>query len=252
MKRAIVIPSRISSSRLRRKALLEIGGKPLIRWVVEGCLRTGERVVLATDSREIAQVVSDLGVEVVLTPSDIPSGSDRVAYVAKDMDVDAVINYQGDEPFVYKEDVERVFRCLEDGEEVVTLGRPDEECYYRPSDVKVVLCRRGYALYFSRSPIPFLRERKEEVKPIKHVGIYGFRKETLMRFVSMERGRLEEVEGLEQLRLLENGVRIRVLLTSNFYHGVDTPEDVEIVERVLREAEESQQPLLQEDTKETP
>ena len=232
--RAIVIPSRLSSTRLHQKPLQKLMGKPLIRWVVEGCLRTGERVILATDSEKVAEAVSDLEVEVVLTPPEIPSGSDRVAYAVRDMDLDFVINYQGDEPFVYAEDIERIFHDLERGEEVVTLGVPDEGCYERPSDVKVVTDRRGYALYFSRSPIPFYRSKEPRMKPIKHVGIYGFRKDVLMSFVSMERGRLEEVEGLEQLRLLENGVRIKVLLTENYYHGVDTPEDLLIVERRLR------------------
>ena len=231
--RAIVVPSRISSTRLPKKPLICIKGKPLIRWVVEGCIGTGERVILATDSEDIADVVSDLDVEVILTPSDIRSGSDRVAHAVRDMRVDFIINYQGDEPFVYPEDIERIFMELENGEGVVTLGVFDEKSYESPSDVKVVVDRNGYALYFSRSPIPFYRNRKGGVKPIKHVGIYGFRKETLMKFVSMENGKLEEVEGLEQLRLLENGVKIRVLITENFYHGVDTPEDVRIVEKVL-------------------
>ncbi len=231
--RAIVIPSRLSSTRLPEKPLLRIKGKPLIRWVVEGCLRTGERVILATDSERIAEVVSDLEVEVILTPPELPSGSDRVAYAVRNMDLDFVINYQGDEPFVYEEDIKRIFEELERGEEVVTLGVREEECYERPSDVKVVLDRRGYALYFSRSPIPFYRSKNTNVKPIKHVGIYGFRKETLMRFVSMEKGRLEEAEDLEQLRLLENGIRIKLLLTENYYHGVDTREDIDIVEKRL-------------------
>lgn len=232
--RAIVVPSRLSSTRLHQKPLQKLRGKPLIRWVVEGCLRTGERVILATDSEKVAEAVSDLKVEVVLTPADIPSGSDRVAYAVRDMELDFVINYQGDEPFVYPEDIERIFRELERGEGVVTLGVRDEDCYERPSDVKVVTDRKGYALYFSRSPIPFYRNREHDIKPIKHVGIYGFRKDVLMSFVSMERGRLEEVEGLEQLRLLENGVRIKVLLTENYYHGVDTEEDLLMVERRLR------------------
>ena len=231
--KAIVIPSRLSSTRLPEKPLLSIKGKPLIRWVVEGCLRTGERVILATDSERIAEVVSDLEVEVIITPPELPSGSDRVAYAVRDLDLDLVINYQGDEPFVYRQDIKRIFEELEKGEEVVTLGMFDRECYERPSDVKVVLDRKGYALYFSRSPIPFYRNKDADIKPVKHVGIYGFRKETLMRFVSMEKGKLEEVEGLEQLRLLENRIRIKVLLTENYYHGVDTREDVGIVEGKL-------------------
>jgi len=234
MRRAIVIPARLGSTRLPRKPLVEICGKPLIRWVVEGCLKTGEEVILATDSEEVGGVVSDLGIEVVLTPSELPSGSDRVAHVVREMELDLVINYQGDEPFVYNEDVHRVFEELERGEEVVTLGKRDEECYRRTSDVKVVLDEEGYALYFSRSPIPFFREHAEGVYPIKHIGIYGFRKDTLLDFVSEERGMLERIEGLEQLRLLEKGVRIKVLMTDNYYHGVDTVEDINVVENFMK------------------
>ncbi|EDP74455.1 3-deoxy-manno-octulosonate cytidylyltransferase, partial [Hydrogenivirga sp. 128-5-R1-1] len=219
MRRAIVIPARLGSTRLPRKPLVNLRGKPLIRWVVEGCLETGEEVILATDSEEVGEAVSDLKLEVVLTPPELPSGSDRVAHVVRDRDLELVINYQGDEPFVYGEDVSRVFEELEGGERVVTLGKRDEECYERSSDVKVVLDRDGYALYFSRSPIPFFREHAEGVYPIKHVGIYGFRREALLDFVSGERGVLEEIEGLEQLRLLEKGVKIKVLMTENYYHG---------------------------------
>ena len=233
MRRAIVIPARLSSTRLPEKPLREIKGKPLIRWVVEGCLKTGERVILATDSERVGEAVADLGLEIVITPSSIPSGSDRVAYVVERSELELVINYQGDEPFVYPEDVERVFEELEKGEEVVTLGKHDRECYERSSDVKVVLDSKGYALYFSRSPIPHFRNHAEGVYPIKHIGIYGFRRETLLRFVKLPQTPLEIAEGLEQLRLLENGVRIRVLLSENYYHGVDTEEDVKLVEKRL-------------------
>ncbi len=229
MSRAIVIPSRLASTRLKEKALVELSGKPLIRWVAEGCLSTGYRVILATDSERIARVVRDLPVEVCFTPSELPSGSDRVAYAVKDMDLDLVINYQGDEPFVYKEDVDRLFEALEKGEEVATLAVEEAQAYDRPSDVKVVLDSRGYALYFSRSPIPHFREEKVRPYPLKHVGIYAYRKDTLLEFVSMREGLLERAEGLEQLRLLESGVKIKVLLTENYYHGIDTPEDLEIV-----------------------
>ncbi len=238
MKRAIVIPARLSSTRLKKKPLRKIKGKPLIRWVVENCIGTGEKVILATDSEEVAKVVSDLPLEIYLTPSDIPSGTDRVAYVVRRLDIDLVLNYQGDEPFVYREDVERLFKELE-REEVVTLGIRDRECYGRSSDVKVVLDREGYALYFSRSPIPFFRNKENGLYPVKHVGIYAFRKETLMRFVSLKRSQLENIEGLEQLRLLENGFRIKVLISENYYHGVDTEEDIDLVKERLPEAEEA-------------
>ena len=224
-KRVIVIPARLGSTRLKEKPLVLIKGKPLIRWVAEGCVRTGGRVVVATDSERIAQAVGDLPLEVILTPSDLRSGTDRVAYVVRDMDVDLVINYQGDEPFVYKEDIERLFGALSEAS-VATLAVRDKEAYRDSASVKVVIDRESYALYFSRSPIPFFRNSSEGLYPLKHVGIYAFRKETLMEFVNLPRSELEEVEGLEQLRLLENGYRIKVLLTENYYHGVDTQEDI--------------------------
>lgn len=232
MRRVIVIPARLGSTRLKEKPLKKILEKPLIRWVVEGLVRTGEKVILATDSERVKEVVEDL-CEVYLTPSDLPSGSDRVLYVVKNLKADLIINYQGDEPFVYEEDVKRIFQELEKGEEVVTLARKDEKAYKRPEDVKVVLDREGYALYFSRSPIPYFR-KKDNLYPLKHVGIYGFRRDTLIKFGNMPKSRLEEIEGLEQLRLLENGIRIRVLITENYYHGVDTEEDVKIVEEKLK------------------
>ncbi len=230
MKKLIVIPARIGSTRLKEKPLINIKGKPLIRWVAEGCLKTGFPVMVATDSEKVKEVLKDLDINVVITPSDIPSGTDRVAYVVKNTDAELIINYQGDEPFVYKEDIERIFYELEMGEKVVTLATKDEGAYERISDVKVVLDKEGYALYFSRSPIPYFRNKKEGIYPLKHIGIYGFRRETLMKFTGMEKTLLEETESLEQLRLLENGIKIKVLLTENFYHGVDTEDDIKIVE----------------------
>lgn len=232
MRRAVIIPARLGSTRLKEKPLKKLLGKPLIRWVVEGLVKTGERVILATDSERVKEVVEDL-CEVFLTPSDLPSGSDRVLYVVRDLDVDLIINYQGDEPFVYEEDIKLIFRELEKGERVVTLARKDKEAYERPEDVKVVLDREGYALYFSRSPIPYFR-KNDTFYPLKHVGIYGFRKETLMEFGAMPPSKLEQIEGLEQLRLLENGIKIKVLITENYYHGVDTEEDLKIVEEKLK------------------
>lgn len=231
MKKLIVIPARLASTRLREKPIIPILGKPLIRWVVEGCLRTGERVILATDSERVYDAVKDLPVEVKFTPSHIPSGSDRVAYVVRDECVDWVINYQGDEPFVYKADIERLFEALRHYP-VATLALKDRQAYSDTNSVKVVLDREGTALYFSRSPIPYMKG-DTELYPLKHVGIYAYRKEALMGFTLMERGILERLESLEQLRLLEGGCRIKVILTENYYHGVDTEEDIRIVEGEL-------------------
>ncbi len=233
MRNLIVVPARIGSSRLPRKPLLEIRGKPLIRWVIESLKETGYPILLATDSREVARVVEDL-CRVVLTPPELPSGSDRVLYAVKDLEVENVINYQGDEPFAYREDIERIFDELDKGEKVVTLAVRDERAYEDPGSVKVVLDRDGHALYFSRSPIPYFRE-EGDFYPLKHVGVYGFKKRTLEFFSKLPRGRLERIEGLEQLRLLESGIKIKVLITENFYHGVDTEQDVKVVERKLEE-----------------
>jgi len=232
MKRLIAVPARLNSTRLPRKLIRKIRGKSLIRRVIEGLLGTGEEVVLATDSDRIAKEVADLPVRVFITPSEIGSGTERVAHALRKEDYDAVINFQGDEPFVYPEDIRRLFDALKE-ESVVTLAVRDDNCHNRPEDVKVVLDREGYALYFSRAPIPFFRNKSNHY-PLKHVGIYGFRRETLEEFVKARRGRLEEIEGLEQLRLLERGIRIRVLLTENYYHGVDTEEDLRIVSEVLQ------------------
>lgn len=227
-----MIPARLKSSRLKEKPLVSIKGKPLIRWVVQSCLSVGERVLLATDSEKVAQAVSDLPVEIFFTPEDLPSGSDRVAYVVKNLDVKYVINYQGDEPFAYKEDIERLFSALEKYP-IATLALRDNECYYDPASVKVVLKEDGTALYFSRSPIPFFREPCD-IYPMKHVGVYAYRKETLLEFSQMKPSHLEVTEGLEQLRFLEKGIDIKVILTKNYYHGVDTEQDVQIVEDKLQ------------------
>lgn len=231
MKRLIVIPSRLASTRLKEKPLVKIHGKPLIRWVVEGCLKTGERVILATDDERIYYAVKDLPVEVRYTPADLPSGSDRVAYAISQEDVDYVINYQGDEPFVYKEDIEKLFSALIEYP-VATLALRDEKAYKDPNSVKVVIQEDGKALYFSRSPIPYMK-KPSSLYPLKHVGIYAFRKETLLQFTKMPKSALEDLESLEQLRLLSTGYSIKVIITENYYHGVDTKEDIKVVEREL-------------------
>lgn len=233
MEAVIIVPSRLKSSRLQKKALRKIRGKSLIRWVIEGCKKTGYRTILATDSERIAKEVADLGVEVFITPSGIPSGTDRVAYVARKINPDLVLNYQGDEPFVYEEDVKRMFSELE-REDVVTLAVPDRDCYTDPSAVKVVTDLKGYALYFSRSPIPFVHNSDAAgYIPLKHVGIYGFTRDTLEKYTTYNRGILETSEDLEQLRLLEYGHKIKVLITENLYHGVDTEDDLRKIREII-------------------
>jgi len=231
----VIVPARLGSTRLKNKPLVEIKGKPLIRWVIENLTRTGFPVILATDSVEIKKVVDNL-CEVHITPSDLPSGSDRVAYVVERLKDKPkyVINYQGDELFAYKEDLENLIKVLREGAPVATLATPMEDLsdFENPNNVKVVTNREGYALYFSRSPIPFARDCFK-FKPMKHIGIYAFVTETLLKFSKLPPTPLEETEKLEQLRLLENGIPIKVVKTSNFYHGVDTEEDIRKVETYL-------------------
>jgi len=230
----VVVPARLGSTRLKNKPLREIKGKPLIRWVVENLSKTGFEILVATDSERVGNVVGDLA-EVVLTPSGLPSGSDRVAYAVKKLGLSHrfVINYQGDEPFAYKEDLEKLVQALRKGAKVATLATPlEKNLFGDPNAVKVVLDGRGYALYFSRAPIPHPRSGFY-FKPLKHIGIYAFERETLLRFTELEPTPLEKTESLEQLRLLENGIPIKVEMTTNFYHGVDTEEDIRLVEKFL-------------------
>ncbi len=230
----VVVPARLGSTRLKNKPLREIKGKPLIRWVAESLTKTGFRVLVATDSQEVKKVVEDL-TAVVLTPSELPSGSDRVAYALKSLKEipPYVINYQGDELFAYREDLLKLYKSLKEGSPVVTLAKPLEEKFLNdPNTVKVVTDLRGFALYFSRSLLPYPRGGFH-FKPLKHVGVYAFETETLFRFTELKPTPLELTEGLEQLRLLENGIPIKVELTRNYYHGVDTEEDLREVEKKL-------------------
>ncbi len=220
----MVVPARLKSTRLKEKPLYPIKGKPLIRWVLENLLKCKEKVILATDSQRIKEAVEDLPVEVVLTPRELPSGTDRVYWAIKGKDYSQIINFQGDEIFCYCEDLKRLFDALKESE-VATLARKDEN-FKDPNKVKVVLDSKGYALYFSRSPIPHFRNKISSQYPLIHVGIYAFRYEALKNFVSLKPSELERIEGLEQLRLLENNLKVKVLLTKNLYFGIDTQEDV--------------------------
>ncbi len=237
MDTVIIVPARLGSSRLKKKPLVEIKGKPLLRWVVENLNRTGYRVIVATDAEEVKKVVQDL-VEVVLTPSDLPSGSDRVAYTVEKLNLKEpyIINYQGDEPFAYKKDLDRLVEALRQGWKVATLAAPLEPqnpLFRDPNTVKVVVAKNGSALYFSRSPIPYFR-KEGYVNPLKHIGIYAFERKTLLEFTRLKPTPLEQTESLEQLRLLENSIPIKVIETTNFYHGVDTLQDIPLVEEKLK------------------
>ena len=228
--RVIGIPARYSSSRFPGKLLAPLGGKPVIRWVVEAALSSdANRVVVATDDPRIAEAVSDV-CEVRMTPSDLPSGTDRLAYALGDLPPDTlVMNLQGDEPLVKPDILNALFSFAErGGAEIYTLAHPSEDGA-NPHRVKVVLDANSNALYFSRSPVPY-----GAATYLIHVGIYLYRLRDLLRFADLPPAPLERAERLEQLRALYYGWRIKVLVSDYEGFGIDTPEDLEEAERRLR------------------
>jgi 3-deoxy-manno-octulosonate cytidylyltransferase (CMP-KDO synthetase) len=194
-----------------------------------------DRVVVLTDDERIAQAVEAFGGAWEMTPADCVSGTDRIAWAARRWDAQAVVNVQGDEPLIEPEAISALARHLADhpGDPMVTLAaeaRPDD--FDNPNAVKVVLSLAGYALYFSRSRIPYPRYEGSP-PPLKHLGIYGYQRDALLRLAGLASTPLERTESLEQLRALENGIPIRVLRVERGSPGVDTREDLERVERLL-------------------
>ena len=236
------IPARWGSTRFPGKALAPLDGKPMIAHVVgrASAAHRVDRVLIATDDERIARAASEAGAEAVMT-GECASGTDRIAEaVLPRDDWEIVVNIQGDEPAIAPENIDTLVEGLieaGDGVGMATLCHPlDHERVDDPNAVKVVRRIDGRALYFSRSPIPHPR-RAEAARPLwaLHLGIYGFNRETLARFVALEPSQLELAEGLEQLRALENGIDILVLDAPSPAFGVDTPEDLERVEQVLKQ-----------------
>jgi 3-deoxy-manno-octulosonate cytidylyltransferase (CMP-KDO synthetase) len=235
-----IIPARWASTRFPGKPLAILAGKPLVQHVWERCLRAKkvDRVIVATDDMRIAEAAFDFGAEVAVTSPKHPTGSDRLAEVAAKLrGVARIVNVQGDEPMI---DPRLVDRLVEDMEanpraEMVTAATPiaDEAAAANPNNVKVVTDRLGNALYFSRSLIPFDRDGSRAAQPLHHLGIYGYRRQFLLQFVKWKPTPLETAEKLEQLRALEMGARIRVVLTKHRSIGVDTPEDLAAAEKVM-------------------
>lgn len=231
------IPARYGSTRLPGKPLLPIAGRPMIEHVYTRVARARglARVVVLTDDERIARAVEAFGGEWEMTPEDCASGTDRIAWAARQWDASAVINIQGDEPLIDPEAITQIAGHLaaHPGDPVVTLATPaTTEEMLNPNAVKVVLTRDGSALYFSRSPIPY--PRQEGAAPLKHLGIYGYQRDALLRLAGLAPTPLERSESLEQLRALENGIPIRVLVIERGSFGVDTAEDLERVEAILR------------------
>jgi 3-deoxy-manno-octulosonate cytidylyltransferase (CMP-KDO synthetase) len=257
-----IIPARFASSRFPGKPLAPLKGKPLIQHVWERSVRAGklDRVVVATDDERIRQAVVSFGGEALLTSPDHLTGTDRVQEAVRKLEssgatIDVVLNIQGDEALVEPEVLDRLAATLMDNPELdyATMAEPFSsiEEILDPNTCKVVLDQNGDALYFSRSPIPFhrkaatggiadlaeaLRADPDRLKNYhRQVGIYGFKRKALDEFAALPKGRLEEIEGLEQLRIIEAGRRIRVVLSSRVTMDVDLPGDVKKVESLLAE-----------------
>jgi 3-deoxy-manno-octulosonate cytidylyltransferase (CMP-KDO synthetase) len=242
-----IIPARFGSTRFPGKPLHLIAGKPLLRRVWERCVqaRTLDSVIIATDDMRIADAAFDWGAEIALTSASHESGTDRAAEVAgKARQFEFIVNIQGDEPLVEPRLIDRLVMKLQSDPaiELVTAAHPftDAADAASPHQVKVVLDRNSRALYFSRSPIPFssaanARKTRSKANPgfLRHQGIYGFRRDLLLRFVRWSPTPLERAEALEQLRALENGVTVHVLVTKHGSPGVDTLQDAKNLERTL-------------------
>ena len=234
-----VIPSRIGSTRTPRKALLPIQGKPMVQWVYENASRCKAitKVVVATDSEEIAYVIRSINGNVMMTDSALPTGSDRVATVAKHYpEMAVVINLQGDEPFVKPRMLEQLISPYLVGEspDMTTLAHPlyDVADFNNPGAVKVVTDLQGNALYFSRSPIPYFREAVDT--PIyHHIGMYAYRRDFLLNYTQLSQTPLEKTELLEQLRAIEHGYKIRVCITEDRTLEVNTPEEYALAQNFV-------------------
>jgi len=227
-----VIPARFGSTRFPGKPLHLINNKPLIQHVWDQCQRCRnlDHVIVATDDERIADAVRKFNGKVMMTSDEHPSGTDRIAEVAAQMpDATHIINIQGDEPLISPELIDHMAGQMiaNPSVEMVTAANPmaaDDPEVDNPNVVKVVLDRYRRALYFSRSPIPFERNLEEDTTYYQHKGIYGYRREFLLKFVEWEPSMLERAEGLEQLRALENGASIQVIVSRDQSPGIDTPE----------------------------
>lgn len=245
MKIAAIIPARYDSSRFPGKPLADLAGRSLIRRVYEQVVSTKlmDRVVVATDDQRIYDHVNDFGGEVMMTSADHLSGTDRVAEVAEKMDdCELVINVQGDEPFVSKKQLAALIDCFKQNETTIaTLARPidDEKDLFSPNVVKVVCGENSQALYFSRQAIPFLRDQPlgrwlEAGVHLQHLGLYAFRRATLLQLTALPPAQLERQESLEQLRWLSAGYRIQVAIGHERSIGIDTPADLEKAANIFK------------------
>ena len=241
-----IIPARYASTRFPGKPLAVLGGKTVIQRVYEKVAGTLGEAYVATDDKRILDAVEAFGGRAVMTSSNHKSGTDRieeaVEVLGKNWDV--IVNVQGDEPFIHASQIEALCRCFDDeATEIATLGKPfgtDMKAVFNPNSPKIVVDNRGYAMYFSRSVIPYVRGCEVETWAdsfpyLKHIGIYAYRREVLRAITQLPQSTLEKAESLEQLRWLQNGYRIKVGLTEVETVGIDTPDDLKRAEKLLAE-----------------
>lgn len=233
-----LIPARYAATRFPAKLMQLLGEKPVIRHTYENTRNTllFDEVIVVTDHKLIFNEIIQNGGYAVMSTGEFESGSDRIAHAVRDIDADIIINVQGDEPFVNKDALQKLLSCFEDNEtQVASLMCPisKEEDIVNPAYVKVVVDKHSNALYFSRSPIPFKRNKESYLSCLKHIGIYGYRKDILLEFTTWEKTALENAEMLEQLRYLENGVAIKMIEIQEAPLSIDTMEDLEKAKRYL-------------------
>lgn len=238
-----IIPARYASTRFPGKPLAMLGGKPVVQWVYERVTRVVGQAWVATDDKRIFEAVEAFGGKAVMTRTDHKSGTDRIEEAIENIGVkaDVVVNIQGDEPFIETSQIETVCKLFDDPEtQIATIGKPfaDIEAVNNPNSPKIVTDTKGFALYFSRSVIPFVRgidqsEWLSHYPFLKHLGIYAYRRNVLREITRLPQSTLEKAESLEQLRWLQNGYRIKVGLTNIETIGIDTPADLARAEEYL-------------------
>ena len=243
-----IIPARYASTRFPGKPLALLSGKPVIQHVYEKVAAVLEAAYVATDDERIYQTVKSFGGNVVMTRTDHKSGTDRIEEAIEKIggDWDVIVNVQGDEPFVAKSQLDTICHCFDDATtQIATLGKPftSMEAVENPNSPKIVVDNLGFAMYFSRSVIPFVRGKEKEewlqhYPFLKHLGIYAYRKEVLKQVTQLPQSSLELAESLEQLRWLQNGYKIKVGTTDVETVGIDTPQDLERAEAFLKEMNE--------------
>lgn len=238
MKIFAVIPARYAATRFHAKLLQQLGEKSVIAHTYQNTLATGlfDEILVATDSDLIYHEISSMGGKVFMSKKEHESGSDRIAEAIENLDVDIVVNVQGDEPFIQKEPLKKLIDAFhEPMVEIASLMHKISETadIDDPNIVKVVVNAKKDALYFSRSRIPYHRNADTEADYFRHIGVYGFRKETLLRVTRWPLGVLEQIERLEQLRYLEQGIHIRMVQTHFQGIGIDTPEDLEKARKMM-------------------